>query len=126
MKKLFLSLLLTFCMAIAVGCGTDLSEEVSSVHLESSAKMPAAAEAAPHSTTDDNVKEQEYLAALAEKIPYEGMSGKYIENTVVGSYDRIEDSYDNSDLDPDQLHIIGNPMTENMTYLRRFVSRALS
>ena len=102
MKKLFLSLLLTFCMAIAVGCGTDLSEEVSSVHLESSAKMPAAAEEASQSTNDDGSEEQKFLAILAGKIPYEGLSEKYIEDTIVGSYDRVEDSDDNSDLDSDQ------------------------
>lgn len=101
MRKVFLSLLLIFCMSIMVGCGTDLSEEISSVHLESSAKMPATSEEASPSTTDDT-EEQEFLATLADKIPYKGLSEKYIEDTVVGSYDRVEDADDNSDLDSDQ------------------------
>lgn len=102
MKKVYLSLLLILCMSIMAGCGADFSEEVSSVHLESSAKMSATAEEASQSTTTDDTEEQDFLATLAGKIPYEGLSEKYIEDTVVGSYDRIEDSDDNIDLDLDQ------------------------
>lgn len=102
MKKAWISLILTLCLFVMAGCGADLSEGVSSVHLESSANLPAATEEASQSAADVDAEEQEFLANLAGKIPYVGLSEDFIENTIVGSYDRIEESDENSDLDSDQ------------------------
>lgn len=65
MKKVLVSFLLAFCMLLAAGCGTDASEELSSVHLESSAKTPAATEEIAQDASDE-VVEHELAEALVQ------------------------------------------------------------
>lgn len=89
MKKVFLSFFLTFCVSIMAGCGVDLSEELSSVHLESAAKPTTAAEEASQSTTDAVTEEEELLANLADKDAYDNQISKNTEEAAVDEEQEI-------------------------------------
>lgn len=49
--------------------------------------------------TEQHLEDLKILPTLTDKIPYEGLDSRYLSNTAVGKYDRVEDDNDDYDLD---------------------------
>lgn len=49
--------------------------------------------------TEQHLEDLKILPTLADKIPYKGLNARYLSDTAVGKYDRIEDDSDDYDLD---------------------------
>jgi len=48
--------------------------------------------------TEQHIEDLKILPTLTDRIPYEGLSARYISDTAVGEYDRVEDDSDDYDL----------------------------